>query len=76
MYVRNQCWVEALKLMFALRTTIVCDPVSEANVYISFSDIGLIPKTFDRLLILKLIRKINILTHYVIEWCTFFIKNQ
>jgi len=30
-------------LMFALRKTIVCDPISEANVSISFSDIVLIP---------------------------------
>ena len=30
-------------LVFALRPTIVCDPMSEENVSISFSDIGLIP---------------------------------
>jgi hypothetical protein len=29
-------------LMFALRTTIVCEPMSEANVSNSFSNIGLI----------------------------------
>ena len=53
-------------LVFALRTTIVCEPMSEANVSSSFSNIGLIlvfvrranirvaptiyPKIYDRLL--------------------------
>ena len=30
-------------LVFALRTTIVCEPMSEENVSNSFSNIGLIP---------------------------------
>ena len=38
-------------LMLALRTTIVCDPMSEANVSISFSDI---------VLILAFVRRANI----------------